>query len=133
MRWRFGRDERRVRLHEAIGRVGLETVMLERDDLSHVRRGELLGNAGDGLAGDGYFHVAAHLLRGRNRLPARAVEGTVFLFCYDENHDDSELLLFQMRLGQMARASSLSSRTSSLAASCGVPSTSFVCLLFSGT
>ena len=62
--------------------------------------------------------AAGQLLRGGDRLPARAIELAVFLFRDDENH--------------RTRASSRSRLTSSLAASAGEPPIITVCFDFCG-
>src|SRR5262249_2916634 len=106
---------------EAVRRVRFERGRVDRDDFLHLRGSELGGHGRDTRTkdSDGHRLTGRELLARGHSFPARAIELARPMFSDDENHP-------------MTRASSLSLRTSSFAASAGDPAISCVFLLFSG-
>ena len=112
-------DERSQCLHKTIGRVGAERIVFQRDDFSHVRLCQLSGSRSHRGARQDDLDRRAQLLRRGDGFPRGAVQDAVLLFCHHQNH-------------QKTLASSRNARTSSAAASAGLPPIMRVCLDFSG-
>jgi hypothetical protein len=82
-------DEGRQGLHEPVGRVRLERLVLQQHDLAHRRRREL--PTGRGHVGARHDHhdrrTARELLGRRDHLPRRPVQPAATLFGDDEDHE----------------------------------------------